>query len=100
MGLEWFVPQNGAAILKVRFIFVQLLRCKHGENIETNLIPLKCGCRTHVVSAVREQLPQSSGTGLAFSRYLVPGGGGGLPNRLTPGYGHHRHDALPSLGPK
>ena len=28
------------------------------------------------------------------------GGGGGLPNGLKPEYGHHRHDALPSLGPK
>ena len=27
-------------------------------------------------------------------------GGGGLLNRLTPGYGDHRHDALPYLGPK
>ena len=25
------------------------------------------------------------------------GGEGGLPNRLTPGYGHHRHDASPPL---
>ena len=28
------------------------------------------------------------------------GEAGGLPNRLTPGFGHHRHDASPLLRPK
>lgn len=28
------------------------------------------------------------------------GEGGGLPNRMTPVYGHNRHDALLRLGPK